>query len=112
MKDITVNNRIAAMTECVKHARALLESAPAVQFAGHSNIAYHLALLALEELGRRELLGIQSIANKSVVPPTWTQKHARVHTKKLFWCFCGANFISGPFSKVGCRTWAMSVPAA
>jgi AbiV family abortive infection protein len=99
MPNAIENNRIAAMAACVKHARALLESAQAVQAAGHSNIAYHLALLALEELGRRELLGIQSIANKSVVPPAWTQKHTQDHTKKLFWCFFGANFISGPFTK-------------
>ena len=48
---------IAAMQACIDHARALLESARAVQAAKHPDIAYHLATLALEEIGRRELIG-------------------------------------------------------
>jgi hypothetical protein len=31
------------MRACIEHARVLLESARAVQEAGHPNIAYHLA---------------------------------------------------------------------
>ena len=34
---------IATMRACIEHARVLLESARAVQEAGHPNIAYHLA---------------------------------------------------------------------
>jgi hypothetical protein len=40
---------IEAMQACIDHARALLESARAVQAIGHSNVAYHLAALTLEE---------------------------------------------------------------
>jgi len=58
---------VAAMAACVTHARDLLSSARAVQAAGRSNIAYHLAALALEELGRRELLGVQSVAKLATV---------------------------------------------
>jgi len=91
--------RVAAMHECIKHARALLESAKATQAIGHQNIAYHLAILALEEIGRRELIGLQSVAVDHATPQPWMQKHTQDHVKKLFWCFFGANFFSEPFTK-------------
>lgn len=90
---VTDDDLIKAMQACVNHARALLESARAVQAAGHPNVAYHLAVLALEELGRRELFGVQTVAaNQSKSPPAWAEKHTQNHIKKLFWCFFGANF--------------------
>lgn len=89
----------AAMSACISHARGLLESADAVQAAGHPNIAYHLAALALEELGRRELMGIQSISSQEVVPPAWPKKHEQSHVKKLFWCFFGGQFLRGQLTK-------------
>jgi AbiV family abortive infection protein len=84
----------AAMRACVDHARALLNSARAVQEIGHCNIAYHLAALSLEELGRRELLAIQTMASTRDVQPPWMQKHTQDHIRKLFWCFFGAGFLS------------------
>jgi AbiV family abortive infection protein len=83
---------IAAMQACVDHARALLVSARAVQAAGHPNIAFHLAALTLEEIGRRELIGLQSISATRPVPPAWVHKHVENHIQKLFWCFFGAVF--------------------
>ena len=80
------------MQACVTHARTLLNSAKAVYKSGHPNIAYHLAALALEELGRRELLGVQWVAAKAAVPPTWPTKNTQDHVKKLFWCFFGGFF--------------------
>lgn len=83
---------VAAMKACVDHARALLDSAKAVQDANHPNVAYHLAALALEELGRRELIGVQSLASRRPDAPTWAAKHTQDHIKKLFWCFFGGAF--------------------
>ena len=84
---------IKATQACVIHARALLASAHAVQAVGHPNVAYHLAVLALEELGRRELIGVQTVAtNQALPPPAWSEKHTQNHVKKLFWCFFGAHF--------------------
>ena len=73
------DGKIAAMQACIEHARALLESARAVQTAGHPNIAYHLAVLTLEELGRRQLIGLQAITDTRPVPPGWVQKHTQDH---------------------------------
>lgn len=82
----------AAMAACVAHARALLESAKAVLISGHPNIAYHLATLALEEVGRHGLIGVQFIAQNEAVPPEWPKKHEQDHIKKLFWAFFSAQF--------------------
>ena len=90
---------IAAQRACIDHARALLASARVVLDAGHHNIAYHLATLTLEELGRRELIGIQSIASREIVPPAWPTKHTQDHVKKLFWCFFGGGFFSEQITK-------------
>ena len=88
-----------AMKACVAHSRALLESARAVQMCSHPNIAYHLATLALEELGRRELIAVQRASAKQAIPPTWAWKHTESHIKKLFWCFFGASFFSVQLTK-------------
>lgn len=85
---------VAAMQACVDHARALLESARVVRQANHANIGYHLATLTLEELGRRELIAVQSLSEKQLSPPAWPGKHTQDHVKKLFWCFFGGAFAS------------------
>jgi AbiV family abortive infection protein len=84
---------LAAMEACVAHGKALLESARAVQASGHPNIAYHLAALCLEEVGRRSLLGVQSLSEKATVPPAWPKKHEQDHVKKLFWAVFGPMFL-------------------
>ncbi len=84
---------IEAMRACTTHARALVESAKAVFTTGHGNIAYHLALLALEELGRRELIGIQSIAKKRAQDDSlYVDRQLQNHVDKLFWCFFSGSF--------------------
>lgn len=84
---------VEAMQVCVDHARALLDSAKAVRAAGHHNIAFHLAALVLEEIGRRELIAVQSLASRQPDPPAWPERHSQDHIKKLFWCFFGGSFV-------------------
>src|ERR1700742_2459632 len=90
---------IEAMNACIKHAGDLLASARAVITAGHPNIAFHLALLTLEELGRRKLIGLQGVAAQQPVPPAWMQKHTLDHHKKLFWCFFGSVILEQEITK-------------
>jgi AbiV family abortive infection protein len=78
---------LMAFNACVVHARDLLESAKAVQVTGRNNIAYHLATLALEEMGKRELYRIQESAKVVGEMPTWQADATQDHVKKLFWCF-------------------------
>lgn len=83
------------MEACIGHAEDLVESARAVQAVGHPNVAYHLAILSLEELGRREIIGMRSVSiRRTTEPPPWTERHATNHVKKLFWCFFGAQFFN------------------
>src|SRR5690348_3215107 len=84
---------IAACEACVTHARDLLESAKLVQTSGRVNIAYHLATLALEEMGRRELFQIQSAATSVGDTPRWQMSATQDHVQKLFWCFYGMGRI-------------------
>ena len=85
---------VLAMKACLTHSRALTDSARAVRMSAHPNIAYHLATLALEELGRRELIAVQRASAKQAIPPAWAWKHTESHIKKLFWCFFSASFFS------------------
>jgi AbiV family abortive infection protein len=78
---------IAACEACVLHARDLVESAKLVQASGRANIAYHLATLALEEMGRRELFQIQNAAKSVGEVPPWQMNATQDHVQKLFWCF-------------------------
>src|SRR5476649_1013686 len=104
MADDAMSDRdktIQAMEACVDHARDLVASARAVQASGQLNIAYHLAALALEELGRRELIGLRTITAKEPIPPSWPDKHTQDHVKKLFWCFFGGEFLEDRLRKEG-----------
>jgi AbiV family abortive infection protein len=87
------------MRACVDHARDLLDVAKVAQATGKPHIAYHLATLALEELGRRELIAVESISTQRPVPPAWPAKHTQDHVQKLFWAFFGANFLGRQLTK-------------
>ena len=87
-------NVIAAMNACAAHAQNLLDSAIAVQALGNHNIAYHLAALSLEELGRRRLIAMQSMIERGDDKGAWQKKALQDHVKKLFWCFYGYADIS------------------
>lgn len=90
----------ASMDACIKHAKDLIVSARAVQAVGNPHVAFHLAVLALEELGRRELYGIKSIAERrDESSKVWLEKQTQNHVKKLFWCFFGANFFEKQLTK-------------
>ncbi len=77
---------VQACRACVAHARHLVESAKLVMGSGRRNIAYHLATLALEEMGRRELFQLHEMANRFGEAPPWQEKATQDHVKKLFWC--------------------------
>jgi AbiV family abortive infection protein len=88
----------AALQVCVDHAEDLLASARLVADGGSPNIAWHLAALALEEIGRRELLVVRKLASARPIPPAWPDKHLTNHEQKLFWALFGADFLSTPLT--------------
>lgn len=80
---------IAKILACTTHARDLVVAAQSVLAVGKPNIAYHLAVLSLEELGRRNLLGMLEVANEYNLDPAYARKRLDDHVQKLFWAFFG-----------------------
>ena len=70
--------RWTAALACVEHARRLLRGANAVLASDVPNVAFHLAILALEELGRRELILLQQMTDRRPVPPAWVRSISRI----------------------------------
>jgi AbiV family abortive infection protein len=90
---------LKALQICLDHAQDLVDAADAVLSANKPHIAYHLATLALEEVGRHELLILASGASREPVPPNWPVKHRQDHVQKLFWAFFGAAFAKEVLTK-------------
>lgn len=83
--------QIVGVTECLNNSKELLESAKILFENKKTNHAYHLATLALEEIGKSELVLISqlpSTKNKEA----FTKKYFDDHVKKLFWAFFGPMF--------------------
>ena len=83
---------IEARNACLTHAEDLLESAQAILDNGKPNIAYHLATLALEEIGKVGLIHISLTVQDFERNPAWAKKNSQDHIKKLFFAFFGAAF--------------------
>lgn len=82
----------AAIDGCLAHATDLLAAANAVLTQNLPHIAYHLAALALEEVGKAGIILMGHIADKKGERPPWMGKHADDHVKKLFWAVWGPSF--------------------
>jgi AbiV family abortive infection protein len=83
---------LSAISATKEHAADLIACSGSVLAGGYPHIAYHLATLALEEVGRHELLSVETISSAAPVPPAWPIKHTQDHIQKLFWAFFGGFF--------------------
>jgi AbiV family abortive infection protein len=93
--DITEETELQEIiAACQSHAEDLLNAAKTVlKDERLPNIAYHLATLALEEIGKSELVGMSRIAKierGDSLP--WAEKQTEDHVKKLFWALWGPSF--------------------
>lgn len=85
---------------CIEHAEDLLRAAERVlKDEKLSNIAYHLAALALEEIGKADLIGMSHVASTVGNERPWLSKHAEDHVRKLFWALWGPSFGRQPITK-------------
>lgn len=80
---------------CVKNAEELLSAAKAAFAAEAYGSAYHLAALALEEIGKAALV---LIAKVKAEPSERYLDTAEDHEKKLFWALWTPSFKSGDVS--------------
>lgn len=84
----------AGYDACLTNATQLLTSAETVwQQTGFKHVAYVLAVFALEEVGKAELLKVQTIETLSG-DALASEKASEAHTKKLFWALWSNTLIS------------------
>jgi len=80
---------------CRNHAQDLYGAAELLKEQGLPNVAYHLATLALEELGKAQLIGMRSMSKRDDAD-AWYDKQLEDHVKKLFWALWGRVFGKRP----------------
>lgn len=85
------------MEACRSHAQDLFDGARLLREKSLPNIAYHLATLALEELGKAQLIGMKSFAKDDA--DSWYGKQFDDHKKKLFWAIWGDVYGKRPDPK-------------
>jgi AbiV family abortive infection protein len=88
---------IQAMEACRSHAQDLFDAAKLLREKSFPNLAYHLATLALEELGKAQLIGMKSFAKDDA--DSWYGKQFDDHIKKLFWALWGQLLAKPPDPK-------------
>jgi AbiV family abortive infection protein len=80
---------------CKSHARDLHRGAQILRDQNLPNVAYHLATLALEEIGKAQLIGMRAMSRKED-GSGWFEKQLDDHIKKLFWALWGRMFSRRP----------------
>jgi AbiV family abortive infection protein len=77
---------------CAENAGEHLAAAGVLRRTGHNNLAFHAAILALEEIGKATLIGMSHrelpSSEPDYVKPDWFEDHA----KKLFWALWSVSF--------------------
>lgn len=78
---------------CFEHASQLLAAAKTVLDKDNlPNVAYHLATLALEEIGKAEIIRIRPFEIEQKKDPISTDKQLEDHVKKIYWAIFGIFF--------------------
>jgi AbiV family abortive infection protein len=88
---------LRAMEACRSHAQDLFNGAKLLRDNSLPNLSYHLATLALEELGKGQLIGMKSFAKDEA--DSWYGKQFDDHIKKLFWALWGQLLAKPPDAK-------------
>lgn len=100
---------------CLENAADLIASAERIlaNDSGYPNIAYHLASLAVEEIGKAGMLAARGIV-KGALDPTWMEKRLNHHVSKFMWAVWSPSLSGGkidPKSFEEARQFAESVHA-
>lgn len=77
---------------CLDNANDLLRAAIILKKEEIPHIAYHLATLSLEEVGKSHLIVMNHIRIMKGDQTSWSNKHFDDHVKKLFWALWGPSF--------------------
>lgn len=76
---------------CISSAEDFVRSAKKIQKSKLPHIQYHLAALALEEIGKAELVVMQHVVDDQSAT-NFESSSMDDHVRKLFWAFWGPNF--------------------
>jgi len=85
--------------QCISHANDLLNGSKLLLEKGLHNIAYHLAALALEEIGKSVMLVVGHASISSQKGVKLLKQAGEDHSKKLFWALWGPTFGKKDMSK-------------
>lgn len=86
------NSLTVAVQACIANADELLRGARTLAAAGLQRLAYHLGVLALEEVGKSSILEMQVVAKRAGREvPTSIVKGLDDHVRKLFWAVWGPS---------------------
>jgi AbiV family abortive infection protein len=75
----------------LEHTADVLKGARALFDAGLQHLAYHLGLLALEEIGKLEVVLMGRVGTEEEAAAYWKKFHDD-HVGKIFWAFWGPTF--------------------
>jgi AbiV family abortive infection protein len=78
---------------CLDHTAGLIEGAKALFDKSLHHLAFHLALLALEEIGKLEVILLGRVGTEEE-DSAYRKKFLDDHVGKIFWAFWGPSFIS------------------
>lgn len=78
--------------KCIENAENLLQVARIAFKEGKYSIVYHLAALALEEVGKIEIYAMYELSVKDESNHSRFKKWLDDHEKKLFWAFFSESF--------------------
>lgn len=93
------SNLLDASQECVEHAKKLTRAAKTVlEIERLPNVAYHLCVLALEEIGKSELYGMMNASKSRGEDFVWGERRLDDHKAKLFWAIFSPNILSKDFT--------------
>ena len=91
---------LAKLEACADQARDLLNAAHAVFDLGTPHVAYPLAIAAVEEIGKRNLLGIGEMSRELDRDAAATfGKKIDDHEQKLFWALFGGGMFRHDITK-------------
>jgi AbiV family abortive infection protein len=93
MGDMPADDQLrAAIEACIANADELISGARNLAAAGSPRLAYHLGVMALEEVGKSSILGMRHIAKEAGRElPNSIAKGLDDHVRKLFWAIWGPS---------------------
>ena len=84
---------------CLANAKSFIAACKKLDNRNNKHIKYHLAALALEEVGKIEMVAMQRMASKRTLANEELNLGIDDHERKLFWAFWGASFARTPITQ-------------